>query len=104
MFQGRYKSIPIISDDQLMHLARYILLNPYVDHIVDSPEKYKWSSYNEIVFTPDTPEVQGSNTSGVCKYDILSELFPKKEQFEKFITDYADLARTKKDLQKLFID
>lgn len=101
LFQGRYKSVPVVSDDQMIHLVRYILLNPYVDHLVSSPEKYKWSSYAEIL--PDSG-IKSDSASEVVNAEILSELFPRKEQFIKFVMDYADLARTKKDLQNLFFD
>jgi len=45
LFQGRYKSIIVDKDSYLLELSRYIHLNPVRANIVDSPEKYKWSSF-----------------------------------------------------------
>lgn len=45
LWEGRYKSSPINSDEYLLACCRYVELNPVRAGIVDSPEKYKWSSY-----------------------------------------------------------
>jgi len=37
------------NNDYLIELIQYIHNNPVKQHIVDSPEMYKWSSYNEIL-------------------------------------------------------
>lgn len=47
LFQGRYKSIIVEADSYLLKLSRYIHLNPVRAKIVDIPEKYRWSSYND---------------------------------------------------------
>jgi len=47
LFQGRYKSIIVDKDSYLLELSRYIHLNPVRAEIVDSPEEYKWSSFND---------------------------------------------------------
>lgn len=44
-FQGRYKAILCEKDSYLLELIRYIHLNPVRSKIVDSPEKYLWSSH-----------------------------------------------------------
>lgn len=49
LFQGRYKSILVEGDAYLLELTRYIHLNPVRAKIVDSPERYPWSSYSEYV-------------------------------------------------------
>ena len=49
MFQGRYKSIILEGDAYLLELTRYIHLNPVRAKIVDSPERYSWSSYSEYI-------------------------------------------------------
>jgi len=62
LFQGRYKSIIVDKDSYLLELSRYIHLNPVRAKIVDSPEKYRWSSFldycgsrrDELVNVTDT--------------------------------------------------
>lgn len=45
LWEGRYKSSPIEMDTYILACCRYIELNPVRAGMVDSPEKYKWSSY-----------------------------------------------------------
>lgn len=49
LFQGRFKSILVEADSYFLELTRYIHLNPVRAKIVDSPEKYRWSSYNAYI-------------------------------------------------------
>ncbi len=45
LFQGRYKSIIVESQNYLLELARYIVLNPVRAGIVPCPGDWPWSSY-----------------------------------------------------------
>lgn len=47
LWEGRYKSSPIDKDSYLLACCRYVELNPVRAGIVDSPEKYRWSSYRQ---------------------------------------------------------
>lgn len=49
LFQGRFKSIIVESDSYFLDLTRYIHLNPLRANIVESPEAYRWSSYNAYI-------------------------------------------------------
>ena len=49
LWQGRFKGILIETDEQLLHLTRYIHLNPTSDGLVDHPEDWSYSSYNEYL-------------------------------------------------------
>jgi putative transposase len=46
LFQGRFKAIVVDGEGYFNELVRYIHLNPVRAGLVDSPEKYKWSSHN----------------------------------------------------------
>ena len=49
LFQGRFKAVLIEDDAQLLHLSRYIHLNPYSSFIVrnkKSLSNYSWSSFS----------------------------------------------------------
>ena len=44
LFQGRFKAITVESDEQLIHLSRYIHLNPYTSYVVKTiPELFSYS-------------------------------------------------------------
>ena len=50
LFRGRYKSILIDSDSYLLHLSKYIHLNPLEAGMTDDLSKYNWSSINDQYF------------------------------------------------------
>jgi putative transposase len=45
LWEGRYKSSPISTDEYLLACCRYVELNPIRAGIVSDPSEYKWSSY-----------------------------------------------------------
>ena len=56
LFQGRFKSVLVDADDYLMHLSRYIHLNPVRAKMVESASDYPWSSYSSFVGKKETPK------------------------------------------------
>lgn len=49
LWDGRYKSSPISTNDYLMACCRYVELNPVRAGLVTQPEDYRWSSYSAKV-------------------------------------------------------
>ncbi len=49
LFQSRYKSKLIPSNEYLLHLSRYIHLNPVRAGSVQQPEQWKFSSYLDYI-------------------------------------------------------
>ncbi len=45
LWEGRYKSCLVDSESYLLHLYRYIELNPVRAGMVNQPDEYTWSSY-----------------------------------------------------------
>ena len=45
LWEGRFKSSLVQSEDYLLQCYRYIELNPVRAHMVDEPSEYAWSSY-----------------------------------------------------------
>jgi putative transposase len=45
LWEGRYKSCLVASDDYLLTVSRYIELNPVRARMVNLPGEYPWSSY-----------------------------------------------------------
>lgn len=74
LWQGRFKSVLIENDEQLLHLTRYIHLNPTSDGLVDSPEEWIYSSYNEYLNTNDV---------SICNYSDHLDINP--EEYKMFV-------------------
>ena len=49
LWQGRFKSVFVESNKYLLHLTRYIHLNPTTAGLVESPEDWEYSSYKEYI-------------------------------------------------------
>jgi putative transposase len=45
LFQGRYGSVHVVSDEQLWSLAAYIAINPVTAGLCQRPEDWRWSSH-----------------------------------------------------------
>lgn len=84
LLQGVFKSVRIEKDEQLIHLSRYIHLNPVVSGLVKNPEDYHCSSYIEYI--------SGNNFFSSPK--IVLELFPNKEKYKEFAEDQINYGKT----------
>lgn len=92
LFQGEFKAVLVTSDEQLIHVSRYIHLNPAVAYLVKNLDQYEWSSYSEYIH---------GRTGLSVKKDILA-FFKSSEEYKKFILDHysyaLDLASIKHQL------
>ncbi len=86
LFQSMFKAVRIESDEQLIHVCRYIHLNPLTSYVIkdtDDLERYQWSSYPEYF----------KRTSDLIDIDLISEFFPSKKAFKRFTLDQVDYQR-----------
>jgi len=66
LWQSRSKKILCESDEQLLHLTRYIHLNPVTAYICNKPEDWRWSSYHEYIRSnPELPICSFQNRIGI---------------------------------------
>lgn len=49
LWESRYKSSPVQSEQYLLACCRYIELNPVRAHMIEEPGEYLWSSYRQRV-------------------------------------------------------
>lgn len=96
IFQGVFKAVQIENNDQLLHLSRYIHLNPHVSGMVNREELsvYPWSSLPSYL--------SGSNDL-IDTVPILSQ-FKNVADYQSFILDHADYARELELIKHLTID
>ena len=76
LFQDTYKKIRIESDEQLLHLTRYIHMNPVKAGLVPHPEDWPYSSYREYA---------GLRKGTLPKTAIILSQFPNREAYRAFI-------------------
>lgn len=94
LFDGPYKAVSVTADEQLLHVTRYIHLNPYVAQLVDNPFEYHWFSLAEYI-----PPARSS----ICHVDFLQGMI-KPHEYRKFVIDYADYARELAAIKHLLLE
>lgn len=72
VFQDRFDSLPIETDEHLLAAVRYIHLNP-MDLGIARPENYPWSSFREYLGKPR-----------LCAVETVLDLAGGKESFADF--------------------
>lgn len=82
LLQGQFKAVLIESDEQLIHVSRYIHLNPVSSFLVKKPEDYEWSSYNEYL-----------NGKGICAKNEILNFFKSAKDYKKFVDDQINYAQ-----------
>lgn len=95
LFQGIFKAVLIKSDVQLLHLSRYIHLNPLVSSITEDLKTYAWSSY---------PVYLGLEYNLMIQKEDILKFFPSSKDYEKFVLDHADYGITLELLKHATID
>lgn len=97
LFLDQFKAVRIQTDEQLVHVSRYIHLNPYTGYLIKSLKdlsKYCWSSY---------PEYLNSNDQFIDIYSIL-DFFRNSQKYEQFINDQAGYQRELKEIEYLLLE
>lgn len=95
LFQVPFKAAHIETDEQLIHVSRYIHLNPLVSLLVKDLNFYPWSSYLDYKGLRDNPQVK--------KNEILS-FFKSPKAYEKFVLNQADYGIAIEKIKHLAID
>lgn len=95
LFQGEFKSVYIETNEQLLHLSRYIHLNPLVDYVTKYLENYKWSSYIEYI---------NSSINGDCQKDIILNQFKSLNDYKQFVLNWEDYGKKLEAIKHQLLD
>ncbi len=81
LFQGPYMMKPIGSDEYLLHLSRYIHLNPVRAQLVSRPEQWEFSSYRSYITDDD---------EGLARISVVMNVSGGAKEYRKFVEGYCD--------------
>jgi len=98
LFEYTFQAVHIKTDEQLLHVSRYIHLNPIVGNITRSLRGYSFSSY---------PEYLGLVRDGLCRSEEILGFFREgsaKKAYQRFVMDQADYAKRLHEIEKLTFD
>ena len=97
LFQGVFKSVYIETDEQLVHVSRYIHLNPVVSNVIreDDLLSYPWSSLPDYF--------GGGAPVQIFKGPVLAH-FKNYQEYKKFIFDQIGYGKELERIKHLAID
>lgn len=84
LFQGQFKAVLMESDEQLVHLSRYIHLNPISSFLVDNLNAYPWSSYSQY---------SSKINEKICNTEPILNFFKSTKDYERFVLDRVNYAQ-----------
>lgn len=100
LFLNQFKAVRVRTDEQLMHVSRYIHLNPFTAGVVrnfDELTRYTWSSLG--VYLGLRPDVR----MWIAKQEVLG-MFADVGDYKLFLKERADYQRELAILGKLIMD
>ena len=80
LFQDRFISEPVESDEYLLTVLRYIHQNPQKAKIISTLESYEWSSYNRYL----------DNTNKIVDSKMVMDMLGGRERFKDFMFENAN--------------
>lgn len=92
---GTFKSVRIETIEQLLHVSRYIHLNPVVSFLVKENhlEDYQWSSFNEYM-----------GSDGFCQKELILSEFKLPQKYKEFILDQVNYAKSLEVIKHQLLD
>lgn len=95
LFQGEFKAVIIENEAQLVHVSRYIHLNPTSSCLVKRPDQYEWSSYKEY-----TSKV----SIDLCNKEDIKNQFKNPQDYQQFVLDQIGYAQELNIIKHQLID
>ena len=80
LFQGPFRAVRVDRDEYLLHLSRYIHLNPVVAALVQRPEAWEFSSYRDYI---------GVRLGTLPKPGIVLSQFVSPDDYRQFVERYV---------------
>lgn len=94
VFEGNFKAVHIETEEQLIHLSRYIHLNPVTAFLIENPEKFPYSSY-KIYLNQVKDEI-------IDPSPVMENFNPRS--YREFILDQKDYQRKLDEIKHLVLE
>jgi len=93
LWESHFNSILVGSDEQMLHLTRYIHLNAVSAGLVKKPQQWHFSSYNEYL---------GKTRHRLCRFDEIMDIDPEK--YRKFVLDRISYQKELSRIKHLLLE
>lgn len=97
LFLDQFKGVRIETDEQLLHVSRYVHLNPLTSYVVKDFEellRYPWSSFSEYI----------NNKSSICEINTILGFFKNPNGYQTFVKDNASYQRELHKIKHLLLE
>ncbi|MBC7263417.1 MAG: transposase [Chloroflexi bacterium] len=81
LFQGAFQAVHVERNEHLLHLSRYIHLNPVAAGLVRRPEDWEFSSYRDYI---------GQRNGALPAPGIILSQFSSCREYQSFVESYAE--------------
>jgi putative transposase len=95
LWEGRFKKVRVVSDEQLLHLTRYIHLNPVTSNLIKEPEQWSASSYQEYLNKCDGAQKMTS-------FEDILDISPKA--YQEYVQERKDYQKELKAIKDMLFD
>jgi putative transposase len=95
LWESRFKNVLVDSDEQLLHLTRYVHLNPVKANIIKRTQDWPMSSYKEYIS-------ESKLGNAICDFDKILEIEP--DTYKDFIEDEDSYQQDLKNMRDIFLD
>ena len=97
LFQGIFKALIVETDKQLIHLSRYIHLNPVSSSIIkeDQLTIYPYSSLMEYLLL---------SNDEISKTDVVLSMFKTSEKYRDFVINQLEYAKRLDEIKHLVLE
>lgn len=95
LWESRFKNVLIETDEQFLHLTRYIHLNPSTAYLVNEPANWKFSSYREYMGIAE-------GNIKICHFS--NYLGMNAFSYGNFVEDLIDYERMLSKIKHLIMD
>jgi putative transposase len=95
LFEGRFHSKAVKTNNHLIHLCRYIHGNPVKDGMVADPEDWPYSNYLEWI---------GKRDGDLVDREFIENQFDTGDEYRKFLLDYLMTRNLPDDVRKFLGD
>lgn len=98
LFLDNFKNVLVNDESQLLHLSRYIHLNPYTAGVVKDYGQlcnYEWSSIKEYI---------GGSDDNLCDKEMISSYFNSMQKYKNFVLDNAEYQRELKNIEHQLLE
>jgi putative transposase len=95
LFQGRYRHTLVDKDEYLIHLARYIHLNPVMAGLCDTPQEWKYTNYLDVT---------GERSGTLKDSSLVPDRFSDGKSYRVFVEEYLHSRKQIDGLEKYILE